>query len=444
MSEQPIIKLENIDFYYEKGKPIEVHALQDVSLQINRGDFVSFFGPSGCGKSTMLYVISGIDQPEAGTVIVNGCNINKLSPKELAVFRQMGIGIIFQNFNLIPSISIIDNVMLPMAFLGIPLEIRKKKAMEILDHLNISQVAVRFPYELSGGQQQRVGIARALANDPPIILADEPTGNLDSVNAVKTMELLQEFNLKQNKTVILVTHESWSLKYVNKIFYMMDGKITKTEEKERSQVSGITKAEEAGEKGGPGLGKEEVQIRAISGVILKGHTAEEIKRFEVLLWRRLHGEITRDELFKELDKPFKEGGVGLWETKAKQVTDEVEEALEQKSELADLYARIGRHPEWKLNREVDDIRKWMTEEYAGKLSYYQAEKMDDVIRERIKNNIKKEDFVAVLNKPKRDGGLGLRITTSMRIAERFESLLDMNKPTEQAAVGQTGSAGEGK
>ena len=236
---KPIIELKGVDFYYDKGKPSEVHALRDANLEIKPGEYISFFGPSGCGKSTILYIISGVEQPEKGKVIVNGQDLIDFSFKELAVYRQLGIGIIFQNFNLIPSIKNIENVALPMAFLGISPNIRKKKAMEIFERLGIADLANRYPYELSGGQQQRVGIARALANDPPIILADEPIGNLDSDNATKVLNLLKEFNLKDGKTIIMVTHEAWSLRDVGRIFYMRDGAITKVETRKPEKVKKI-------------------------------------------------------------------------------------------------------------------------------------------------------------------------------------------------------------
>lgn len=150
-----VIKLEDVSFFYDKGKYSEVQALKNVNMDIKQGEYVSFFGPSGCGKSTILYIISGVERPDEGKVFTNGQDIMGLSQKELAIYRQIGIGIVFQNFNLIPSISNIDNVSLPMAFLGISSEKRKKKAMEILERLGIAQLANRYPHELSGGQQQR-------------------------------------------------------------------------------------------------------------------------------------------------------------------------------------------------------------------------------------------------------------------------------------------------
>ncbi|OGM93048.1 hypothetical protein A2333_01715, partial [Candidatus Wolfebacteria bacterium RIFOXYB2_FULL_49_7] len=173
---EPIIKLQGINLYYDRGRPTEVWALKDVDLEINKGEYCAFFGPSGCGKTTILYVLSGMESERvsSGQVLINGRDIAKFTKRELAVFRQIGVGIVFQQFNLIPSISVLDNVALPMAFLGISLERRRAEAQKLLERLNIAPYAARLPAELSGGQQQRVGIARALANNPPIIICDEP------------------------------------------------------------------------------------------------------------------------------------------------------------------------------------------------------------------------------------------------------------------------------
>ncbi|MFZ2303339.1 MAG: ABC transporter ATP-binding protein, partial [Minisyncoccia bacterium] len=172
----PLVKLENINFYYNRGKPSEVHALKNVNLEIERGGYAAFFGPSGCGKTTLTYLIGGIETENAdeGHIFVNGRDLRGLTKKELAVYRQIGVGIIFQQFNLLPSLTVLDNVALPMAFLGVNVDRRRKEAMKLLDRFSMTAKADRFPSELSGGQQQRVSIARALANNPPIIIADEP------------------------------------------------------------------------------------------------------------------------------------------------------------------------------------------------------------------------------------------------------------------------------
>jgi len=224
-----IIKLEHVQLYYDKGKPNEYYAIRDVSLEIEQGQYTAFFGASGSGKSSMLYVIAGMEKPQSGRIFVAGKDITNLSEKEIAIYRQITVGLVFQQFNLIPSISVLDNIALPMSFLGIPVDKRQEKAKDLLVRFGIGDLAGRFPYELSGGQQQRVGIARALANDPPIIIADEPLGNLDSENANKVLDFLRDLKQKDGRTIIMVTHESWSLKDAELIFYIRDGELVKTE-----------------------------------------------------------------------------------------------------------------------------------------------------------------------------------------------------------------------
>ena len=234
-----IIKIEKVNLWYDKGKPTEVHALKDISIGIEKGDYVAFFGPSGCGKTTMLYAISGIDRFQEGKVLINNRDISGLSNQELAIFRQTGIGIVFQQFNLVPSLNVLKNVALPMLFVGITSEKAEIEARKLLERLDMLQYADRLPFELSGGQQQRIGIARALANNPPIIIADEPLGNLDSKNAQMVLEFLKELNEKDGRTVIMVTHESWSLRDVKTIFYMKDGVIIDTEKTKMNPSSDV-------------------------------------------------------------------------------------------------------------------------------------------------------------------------------------------------------------
>ncbi|HDH31197.1 MAG TPA: ABC transporter ATP-binding protein [Candidatus Wolfebacteria bacterium] len=423
---KPIIELKGVDFYYDKGKPSEVHALRDANLEIKPGEYISFFGPSGCGKSTILYIISGVEQPEKGKVIVNGQDLIDFSFKELAVYRQLGIGIIFQNFNLIPSIKNIENVALPMAFLGISPNIRKKKAMEIFERLGIADLANRYPYELSGGQQQRVGIARALANDPPIILADEPIGNLDSDNATKVLNLLKEFNLKDGKTIIMVTHEAWSLRDVGRIFYMRDGAITKVETRKPEKVKKINSSYYY-KKLFPELPTIETRSKTLATLILRGYSQQEIKRLEYFLTQRFKNQIDKDLLRRVLDRPFKENGVGLWKQKAEKIAEYVEGVIKEEKELEILYKKLEKNPEEPLYEEVQRIYSWLLEGCSFTLTPFQKERMNEAINERIRNIITAENFQKILDLAKDRGGVGLRIKTSLKIAEKLETILGRSK-----------------
>lgn len=201
------------------------HALRDVSLKISKGKLIAITGKSGSGKSTLINIITGIDKPTEGSVSINGMRVDKLSESELASWRGKNIGIVFQFFQLLPTLTIIENVMLPMDFCNsYPKKERKERALALLEQVNIKEQADKFPSALSGGQQQRAAIARALANDPPVIVADEPTGNLDSQTASSIFELFAALT-KSGKTVIVVTHEKDFSEYFESSIAIADGKI---------------------------------------------------------------------------------------------------------------------------------------------------------------------------------------------------------------------------
>ncbi|HIG93740.1 MAG: hypothetical protein QT02_C0006G0041 [archaeon GW2011_AR9] len=202
-----------------------VNALQDISLTIPDNSFSAIIGPSGSGKSTLMCLIGCLDLPTQGTITLNGRNISKYSEDELAKIRGKMIGFVFQKFNLIPTLSALQNVMLPMMFQGTNQKVREKKAQELLTFVGLASRLSHRPSQLSGGEQQRVAIARSLANDPDIILADEPTGNLDSVTGTKIIELFQKLH-SQGKTIIFVTHDTKMKQYAQNVITLRDGQLT--------------------------------------------------------------------------------------------------------------------------------------------------------------------------------------------------------------------------
>jgi putative ABC transport system ATP-binding protein len=223
---KPIIKLENIWRTYQLGKT-EVHALRGLSLEIFPGSFVTIMGSSGSGKSTLLNMIGCLDFPTKGKVYLKGKNISEMPESQLSQFRGKTLGFVFQDFNLLPNLTAIENVMLPMVFQGISLVERKKKAENLLERVGLKQRMSHQPSELSGGERQRVALARAFANDPEVIVADEPTGNLDSITGKMIMENLKDFHKKEGKTMVIVTHDPKIAEYAEKIVNIKDGQIVK-------------------------------------------------------------------------------------------------------------------------------------------------------------------------------------------------------------------------
>ena len=226
-----MIILKNISKRYPEGSGFR-SVLEDITADIPETAFSVLLGPSGSGKSTLLNIISGIDLPTSGEIIINGQNLTKMNEKRRTLFRRTQIGIVFQFFNLLPTLSVIDNVILPMELNGTKSKHAKSLAQDLLDTVGLLDRQNTFPDRLSGGEQQRVAIARALASDPPIILADEPTGNLDSGNANQIMTLLSDLHIKFKKTLVVVTHRNDFIKLADKIFIVEDGQIS-----ERGDIS---------------------------------------------------------------------------------------------------------------------------------------------------------------------------------------------------------------
>jgi putative ABC transport system ATP-binding protein len=218
-----IIETNKISRMYKMGDNI-VNALQSISISIERGEYVAFMGPSGSGKSTLMNIVGCLDSPSGGTYMLNGQEVSEMTENELAMIRNKEIGFVFQTFNLLPRASALENVALPLIYAGYSKDEREEKAMEALESVNLGDRYHHKPNELSGGQRQRVAIARALVNNPSIILADEPTGNLDTKTSYDIMNLFQNLHDKGN-TIILVTHEDDIAHYAHRIIRLRDGLI---------------------------------------------------------------------------------------------------------------------------------------------------------------------------------------------------------------------------
>lgn len=430
----PQIKLENVEYYYNQGSTAEVHALKKINIEIGRGEYVAFFGPSGCGKSTLLYLVAGIERPYSGKIIVSyesvvagkivitEKDIATLSDDELAVYRQATVGIIFQNFNLIPSISVLENVAMPLSFLGISKPKRTEKAKKILDRLGIGSFANRYPFELSGGQQQRVGIARALANNPSIILADEPLGNLDSDNAKAVLAYIEESHKKDGRTVIMVTHEAWSLTGAEKIFYMKDGDIVKTA-KQVPTGQALASPSESFTKMNFKTPNAEVRAESLSRFVFQGFPQNEVNRLEKFLLSLFRSEISLSQFKEKIDSPFKEGGAGLKSQTASKITETVREFLFQSKKLEYIYQKLSINKHADISLEIKSIRSWL----AAKIKNLSEEEgltvLDHYITERIKNKMTGAQFIHDLNLAKKYGGVGLRIDSALYASENLETLL---------------------
>lgn len=220
-----VIEAVNLGKTYKTGS-VEVEVLKNIDLKVSKGEFVSIMGPSGSGKSTLLYLMGGLDKPTSGDIHINGHRLSALGDKEESRLRRREIGFIFQFYNLIPNLNVEENILLPVLLDGKKLKDYRKRLDDILQIVGLSDRRRHTPRELSGGQQQRVAIARALINEPDIILADEPIGNLDSKTGTEVMELLARINKEKGKTIIQVTHSSEATQYSQRIINVKDGKVS--------------------------------------------------------------------------------------------------------------------------------------------------------------------------------------------------------------------------
>ena len=218
-----MIKIENLSKSFRTTE-VETIALNNVSLEVGEKEFVAIMGPSGCGKSTLLNILGLLDNPSSGNYYLDGKEVGHLKEKDRTRVRKGNIGFVFQSFNLIDELNVFENVELPLIYLNIPADERKRRVNEILSRMNISHRAKHYPQQLSGGQQQRVAIARAVVSNPKIILADEPTGNLDSKNGQEVMELLTELN-KEGTTIVMVTHSQRDAGFAGRTVHLFDGQI---------------------------------------------------------------------------------------------------------------------------------------------------------------------------------------------------------------------------
>jgi ABC-type lipoprotein export system ATPase subunit len=235
-SEKPILKISQLHKRYNEGKSNEVHALQGIEMVINQGDMMAIMGSSGCGKTTLLNMIGHLDQRSSGEIVINDVATSTLSDAQMTAFRRDNIGFIFQLFNLFPFLTAVENVETPLLLGGVNSGLAREQAKMLLRELGMGDRLYHLPTELSGGQQQRVAVARALINDPAIILGDEPTGDLDSKTSADVMNLFRRINRINHQTLILVTHNRWIAEQCDYIVHMSDGKISRVEKGPFSSV----------------------------------------------------------------------------------------------------------------------------------------------------------------------------------------------------------------
>lgn len=429
----PIIQVKNLNVAYQLGHGQTVQAIEDINLEIFPGEFIIFFGPSGCGKSTLLYSISGLESHARGSITVNGHQVGTMKRDEAAKFLQREIGMIFQAFYLISSLSVVKNVLLPQMAVNASPRARERRARELLEHFGVLTQANKLPTDLSGGQQQRVAICRALVNNPSILLADEPVGNLDSKSAMDVIRLLLDLNVREKKTVILVTHDPSHLHFADRVFHMRDGKIINV------QVNRAVKPTE--EESPPSVPKDlqllarsfaqlqsgqlgtlliPLKAKEIVAEVLTDLSVEEMGRVE----REVESTLIRsiadpDSLKTLLDDPARLGGLGLDRRTAEKLANRMNALVATIRQLQDLELS-GHKP---IPLEVVTLRTYLFD--ALSFEFIDPElihRFDRILWDRLRNVIDGGEVIRRLH-ASLPAGLGFHQSVAEKISKRLELII---------------------
>ncbi|MCK5026779.1 MAG: ABC transporter ATP-binding protein [Candidatus Pacebacteria bacterium] len=415
---EPLIKLDNVSLAHNLGQENELWSLKNVSVEIYPQEHIVFFGPSGCGKSSLLNAIAGLERPTKGTVMVNGTDLTKLSKKKMIHFHQSTVGMIFQAYFLIPHLSAKDNIILPQLFAKKSRSKRLEQTKRLMDRFGITDFQKRRPAMLSGGQQQRVAIARALANDPTILLADEPAGNLDSNNTYIVLNLLSEFKQADQKTIIHVTHNPGQLHYADRVFYMKDGKINKIVVNPRPGVSRreeITEFEYL-EQAHPYLKESEVISKILLNRMISPFGIETKQRIEQVMSQYVEKKIDEREMLYLLD----EKPIDLYKQTAHEFTKDMIKTMRRIDSLRNSDGAV----QTKTSEEKAAlIRSYLLEDYSGILSIQKVKRLEDILIKRIDGKITANGMQDLLDWSYKRGGVGLNSRTATNFRRDIEVIL---------------------
>lgn len=426
----PIIVVDKLRIIYNQGKSNETRALEETNLTIYPQEYVIIFGPSGCGKSTLLYSISGLQSPTYGDVLIQGTSIAKMTREEELELHQTKLGMIFQAFYLISSLNILENVCLPKVFRGEAPKERRQVGFSLLRRFGIAEQADKFPNQLSGGQKQRVAIARSLVNNPEIILADEPVGNLDSESAENVLKILKELNTVDKKTVIMVTHNPEHLIYADRVIHMKDGRVVKEEvfkekrpveakkkpEMEESQESSELKMLMASFKS---LLPQQIDVllvpfkaKQLLAHLLSQLSEEQISMAEAFLKELLFKNIDTKIFQERLDLDLNEGGAGWNRLRAESFSARTQEILDQSQQLK-MSPGTG----------AVTLEQYLTTFFHLKLSQEQKLRLQAVLKLRLESKIGQVEMQKRFDTRVTLGGVGVHRGTAEKMVREIEIIM---------------------
>lgn len=416
---------------YNKGKSNEFKALQQVNTDIYEGEYIILFGASGSGKSTLMYSIQGSLPPAEGTLLIRGDDIYAYPPEERVFFQRHVMGIIFQQFNLISSLSVLDNVALPMIFSNMDKPTRNRRAQGLLDRFGVGMVSHKIPPMLSGGQQQRVSVARSMINDPKILLADEPTGNLDSVSTQQVMDKIDEINTFDQRTIIMVSHNAAHLSYAHRVYYIKDGFVVReVANPQRKQIKPVKEGEtivtelEQLARLFPYDSIETLRVKSLTNFLTQQYTFDQIVRMERVIHEFISGKMDRDAFLKALTLAFERGGVGVPVSEARRMVNVSKKIIEQADDIRRFRSSVTHNNAFFQQDELAArLRDHLLQTFNLKLSKQQDTNLTQAIADRVVGVTTEDDFYAVLLAGVTSGGLKLSESEADNLTRYFEKLI---------------------
>lgn len=434
---EPIIKTKDLEIKYNEGKPNEFYATRKVSIEIYPEEYIVLFGPSGSGKSTLMYCFFGVLPHSGGDLSVAGIDPYELSPMDLVHFQRKTVGMIYQAFYLIPSITVIDNVALPRTFVGESPDVRRRKAQELLSRFGVGHIGYKWPTNISGGQSQRVSVARSLINQPNIIFADEPVGNLDTKSSNQVMSTLEDINRRDKKNIVLVSHDPALLRYAHRVIYLRDGRLERIvanpelkqikPEKELGVKALVTEIEKLS-RTYPYITQLELKAKSLVNYLTQDYNFRQLDKLEDVIKQVIEGKLSQKNLSKILSEDPDDGGLGAHPSTADNMAHNVIRLLTESRDISRFRRRvINKFSARSQTTLVKHLRKYLLKEYSGKPRDSQIELLDELIKARISGEISSEIFESRLGMKLSEGGIGFSVKSARNLARYFEKLLAQSK-----------------
>jgi len=429
---KPLIICRDLEIIYNKGKSNEFKALAGVNTDIYEGEYIILFGASGSGKSTLMYAIQGSLPPGNGTMLIRGDDIYAYPPEERVYFQRHVMGIIFQSFNLIGSLSVLDNVALPMIFCDADRTTRERRAQSLLDRFGVGMVSQKIPAMLSGGQQQRVSVSRSMVNDPKILLADEPTGNLDSVSTQQVMDKIDEINTFDKRTIIMVSHNAAHLSYAHRVYYLKDGKVVReVVNPQRKQIKPVKEGEtivtelEQLARLFPYDSVDTLRVKSLVNYLTQDYSYDQLSRLEKSIRYLINGKIHKDAFVKSLTASYEKGGIGIDAAVARKMSRVSIRMIEQADDIRRFRAQKDKDANafFSQNQLAERLRTHLLQIYRLTLSKQQDKNMIDLIADRVTGVSSDALFNEMLMRGVTVGGLSLSESEADNVTRYFEKLI---------------------